>query len=403
MKQGKHYTTVVLYLFLAAIVAYLGYNVISSLQDSLQTVTAIEYEAGAGYYATGFVVRHETPILSDYDITVIAAQEGARVAAGQTVATGYLTADAQNRQRRISNINEQIAQLSYAAKYSSSFEDQSALDAAISEDLLSYAKLLSLRDMNSVEDLSPELKGLALRRSCDEKDATTIDVQMEVLKQEKTSLETAAEQDTALIIAPQQGYFSANVDGFESVLTPERLDSITVREYDALKSEPTDTQYAGKLILSDEWYFVTSIPAGELGGLEKGDEVKITFARDFYRPISMRIQRVGKNEAGHRLLVLKGDLYGQNLTMLRRQSAELTFVQHSGLRVPKKAVRVNEKGQAGVYVLESARAVWKPITVLHDNGESYVVSLDKSSTKNLWPGDEIIVQAKGLYNGKVVQ
>ena len=36
------------------------------------------------------------------------------------------------------------------------------------------------------------------------------------------------------------------------------------------------------------------------------------------------------------------------------------------------------------------------------NGESYVAALDKSSTNNLWPGDEIIVGAKDLYNGKVV-
>ena len=33
----------------------------------------------------------------------------------------------------------------------------------------------------------------------------------------------------------------------------------------------------------------------------------------------------------------------------------------------------------------------------------YVVELDKSSTQNLWPGDEIIVGARNLYDGKVVR
>ena len=92
----------------------------------------------------------------------------------------------------------------------------------------------------------------------------------------------------------------------------------------------------------------------------------------------------------------------QNVTMLRQQSADVVFASYSGLRVPKDAVRVNENGKIGVYILEGAVARWKPINILHDNGESYVAALDKSSTNNLWPGDEIIVGAKDLYNGKVV-
>ena len=93
----------------------------------------------------------------------------------------------------------------------------------------------------------------------------------------------------------------------------------------------------------------------------------------------------------------------QDVTLLREQSADITFASYSGLRVPKDAVRVDEKGQPGVYVLEGASAKWKPITILHDNGESYVVKLDKTSTDNLWPGDEVIVNAKNLYDGKVVE
>ena len=88
-------------------------------------------------------------------------------------------------------------------------------------------------------------------------------------------------------------------------------------------------------------------------------------------------------------------------TLLRQQSAEIVFTSYSGLRVPKSAVRV-ENGQTGVYILEGTLAKWKPITILHDTGESYVVTLDTSSTNNLWPGDELIINAKNLYDGKVV-
>ena len=147
---------------------------------------------------------------------------------------------------------------------------------------------------------------------------------------------------------------------------------------------------------------MTLVPAADAKDVEAGAPVQVTFARDFYVPITMTVRRIGGNEAGYRLLVLESDEYMQNVTMLRQQSADVVFNSYQGLRVPKDAVRVEDGGQTGVYVLEGATARWKPITILHDNGESYVAALDKSSTNNLWPGDEIIVGAKDLYNGKVV-
>ena len=44
MKQGKHYTTVILWILLIAIAAYFGYNVVSSIHQPLTTATVMEYE-----------------------------------------------------------------------------------------------------------------------------------------------------------------------------------------------------------------------------------------------------------------------------------------------------------------------------------------------------------------------
>lgn len=241
-----------------------------------------------------------------------------------------------------------------------------------------------------------------LRRESSDSDAELITRQLENAQTELQILQSAAEQDTAQITAPKAGYFSAVVDGYESVLTPEALETMTMHEFDVLTPEDVGEAWAGKLITGDRWYFVTSIPAGELADVEAGDSVRVTFARDFYGEIAMKVERVGQNEAGFRLLVLSSREYMQSVTLLREQSADVVFIQYTGLRVPKDAVFVDETGQPGVYILESARARWKPISILHDNGESYVAALDKTKTENLWPGDEILVGAKNLYDGKVV-
>jgi putative membrane fusion protein len=403
MKQGKHYTNLILWILLCAIVAYFGYNVVSSIYEPLSTSTAIEYEAGSGYSATGYVVRSESVIPSSYDITVLTIAEGERVTVGEPIATGYLSADAQSRQSQIAALQTQLDQLNYAYEATADASDQATLDTQILADLSNLAVYVARRDMNSVSDLSPELKGLVLRRSSGSTDADSIKNQIASVQSQLADLQSAAASDTKSVTAPASGYFSGTVDGYESVLTPDALQTLTVSQYNALQPQTVSKQNAGKLISGDTWYYVTVVPAGETADVEQGDTVQVSFARDFYNQIAMKVARIGDSEAGYRVLVLSCSEYMQDVTLLREQSADITFASYSGLRVPKDAVRVDEKGQPGVYVLEGASAKWKPITILHDNGESYVVKLDKTSTDNLWPGDEVIVNAKNLYDGKVVE
>lgn len=401
MKQGKSYFTVILWILLAAIAAYFGYNVVSSLYAPLMTATVTPYEAGAGYYASGFVVREEEPLYSQYGTTVLNCAEGAHVAANDTVATGYRSEDAKTRQTRIDELSGQIEQLQYAWSAVSSVYDQAALDADIAGDLAQLSRYLALRDMNSVSDLSPELKGLILRRTGSDSDSGSLQARISTLQAELETLEAQSAGDTSAILAGKAGTFSAAVDGYESVLTPERLMEMTVAEFESVQPDETDANAIGRLVTSATWYYACVVPASELSGVEEGDRATLTFARDYYQPVTMRVARLGGNEAGSRLLVLSSDRALQNVTLLRQQSAEIVFTSYSGLRVPKSAVRV-ENGQTGVYILEGTLAKWKPITILHDTGESYVVTLDTSSTNNLWPGDELIINAKNLYDGKVV-
>lgn len=401
MKQGKSYFTVILWILLAAIAAYFGYNVVSSLYAPLMTATVTPYEAGAGYYASGFVVREEELLYSQYGTTVLNCAEGAHVAANDTVATGYRSEDAKTRQTRIDELSGQIEQLQYAWSAVSSVYDQAALDADIAGDLAQLSRYLALRDMNSVSDLSPELKGLILRRTGSDSDSGSLQARISTLQAELETLEAQSVGDTSAILAGKAGTFSAAVDGYESVLTPERLMEMTVAEFESVQPDETDANAIGRLVTSATWYYACVVPASELSGVEEGDRATLTFARDYYQPVTMRVARLGGNEAGSRLLVLSSDRALQNVTLLRQQSAEIVFTSYSGLRVPKSAVRV-ENGQTGVYILEGTLAKWKPITILHDTGESYVVTLDTSSTNNLWPGDELIINAKNLYDGKVV-
>ncbi len=403
MKQGKFYTKLILWIFLAAVVCYFGYYIFRTIYAPLVTTTAIEYEAGTGSYTTGFVVRDESVVSSRYDITNLVVAEGERVSRGQILATGYLNADAQERQMQIESLENQLEQLQYAASYSNDAAGQALLDAEIQTQLINMSRNVARRDLNSARDSSAALKGLTLRRMSAMDDEDTLSERIEELQEQLSQLNTVSSIDTTVVTANRSGYFSGTVDGYETVLTVDVLGKLTVDSFNALSPLDVDKSAVGKIMNGDTWYYVTVVPSGELEGMAVGDKVPITFTSQFYNSLSMTISRIGKDENGSRVLVLSCSYYMQDVTLLRQQSADVVFTSYTGLRVPKEAIRVNENAQAGVYVLEGNNAVWKSVNILYDNGESYVVELDKTSTAHLWPGDEIIVEAKNLYDGKVVR
>ena len=401
-KQGDRYTKIILWIFLAAVAAYFGYYIVTAVSQPLTTVAAIEYEAGTGSYTTGFVVRDESVVSSDYSITNLIVSEGQRVARDQTVATGYQTEDAQARQEQIRELELQLQQLEFAVSYSSDASDQARLDGEIQSRLTDLTKYLARGDMNSAADLSTGLKGLVLRRSTSAEGDTAMQLAISALKERLAKLHTGDRDDTMLVYAPHSGYFSGTVDGFESVLTVDMLDELTISRLDELTSRETASRAVGKIIRGDTWYYVTDVPADQVAAVRKGSKVPVSFAGHFMEGLTMTVHRIGEPENGRCLLVLSCDRYMQEVTLLRQQSADVIFTSYTGLRVPKNAIRVvNQK--PGVYVAEGKTAAWKQVEILYDNGESYVVALDKSSTDNLWPGDEIIVGGRNLFDGKVVR
>ena len=102
--------------------------------------------------------------------------------------------------------------------------------------------------------------------------------------------------------------------------------------------------------------------------------------------------------------------------MLRQQRARIITGSVEGIRVPKEALRAEKTTQTqeggtvksdgtGVYCVVGMEARFKPVEVVY-SGESFAIvranaPADKERIR-LRPGDEVIVAARGLYDGKVV-
>ena len=101
---------------------------------------------------------------------------------------------------------------------------------------------------------------------------------------------------------------------------------------------------------------------------------------------------------------LSSDRYLNQTTLLRQQTAEIIFKSRTGLRVPKAALRMwtyeTEEGpneQMGVYVITGGRAEFKQVEILMAGSDFYVVHTVASGKTALRAGDQVIVNAVGLY------
>ena len=118
---------------------------------------------------------------------------------------------------------------------------------------------------------------------------------------------------------------------------------------------------------------------------------------------------------GRAVVVLSSNRYLSQITLLRGQTVELIFGSSSGLRIPKAALRMvtqestdPETGETvqtnlvGVYTLVGGRAEFKPVEILTEESDFYVVSPATEGRAVLRAGDEVIVRATGLYDGKLL-
>lgn len=402
-KQGSLYLKIVFGVLGLSLVLMLVLQQVLPTAQRTKTEAAVYYEVGDGISTSGFVVRSEEYVTTPSSLFVLAKNEGEWVGAGQMLATTYRDTDSQTKQAEIDSLTRELERLQYAYDYSSTNADGAALEKDIQAQITELSVSLARHDIPAVNTSSEQLKTYILRRYTDASDAAALWNRITVLQEKLDSLTGSAKSSASALAAPTSGYFSSAMDGFEQQLTPELLDGCTLQDYERI-SELTPSLPENalcKLITSNTWYYLTVAETSAMEGYKVGSHLDVRFSYDIDEALSMQISYLGPDEGGKCVLVLKCDTYVSSTIMQRKQSAQIIFNSYAGLRVPKSALYFND-GKPGVYVLEGARAAWKSVELIRDNGETYLVKLDKSDTNNLWPGDEIIITDEKLYAGKVV-
>lgn len=410
---------------MAAVLLYFVSSIAGYLLDPLTTAAAYTYRSEDSITVSGYLVRDEGVLADNDGLVYITREEGERVSKGRSVAVVYHSQEALQQAEELEDLRIQLEQLEYAQSVASGSQEALKLDSSIMDSIYAIRQSMTDERYTDAEKEAASLRTLILKRDYTYSGEGDIEGQIEALTSQIRSLSSAAQSGSSAITVSRGGYYSSLVDGYETVLTPQSLESMTPSLLRSIQPDATLTSSVGKMIYGNTWYYVTAIPTNTAALLSQGDSVSLRFVSGLEQDVPMTVDRVGKDEYGQTIVVLRADQYISITTLLRDQNAQIILKSYDGIRVPQESLRVwkrtveQEDGTetteslVGVYCRIGVEAWFKPVNVIYQGEDYYLVEADptamgegmsekQTELYTLRAGDEVVVTAKDLYNGKVI-
>ena len=231
------------------------------------------------------------------------------------------------------------------------------------------------------------------------------------------------------VTAPESGYFSSVIDGWENVFDYDKVLNLTVDDLNQEYSpEELPDHAVGKISEEFMWYFACTVDATTALKLKQTSEVQISMPFATTEKIPARVAAVNQETPNSdAAVILECDTMNSALANIRQETVQIEIQSYSGVMVNQKAIHfadveqkvkdangkertVTHENVMGVYVKSGSQLhfvqVFSDITVngyaicrtdLTDEDKEQLVT---DETIQLY--DEVVVEGTDLYDGKVV-
>lgn len=417
MKESALATKIMIGILCLGVLVYLGIYLLRGFREELTTTVAYTDAVNHGVEATGILIREERVLSAAGEQVDLVLSEGEKAAVGDTVALVYSDASALSTQQAIQTLDAEIEQLEYAQSTGTQLVDVTRLDRQVVSFILNLRVLSAAGDLSDLEDSVLNLRTAVLQRDYAYGGSDEIQQLIADKQAQRDALSRSLSQVAQTIYAPASGIFSGQVDGYEALVTPQGLDSLTAQQLSEWLELDTAAAAGsiGKLITDSTWYFAALFPDSEQLHLVEGADYILSFSGDFYGSVSMELERLEADQ-GQTLAIFSARSNLSDTSLLRVQRVSLVTDTVEGIRIPRRALRVEtqeverEDGSVGqrnlyfVYTVVNRQAERKQVEVIYTGDTFYLVQpVDETAADRLRPGDEIILSSSGLYDGKVVR
>jgi len=389
--------------FLLIYIAYQGYMMV---YKPVKTETAYEYTIYDTVQTKIFVIRDEKYIANNAKGTFVpVVEDGKRVSNGQEVAIVFANTQAASNYIRVKELEESIDRYKTLASQAESYAiDLDTVDDEITSRLFSYIDTISTGELDKLKNRSDALRDKIITRQI--VTGKTIDFASKISSlQAQLAKLKEKDSDYQSISATQAGYYINGIDGYENTIPYENATSLTVNDIDKAL-ETTASQIPpnamGKLVNNFDWYMVCNVNSNSIGNMSIGDKIKVLLPFASVSEVMAEVVTINDTNSEKTALVLRCNLMDSNLANLRKENAELVFDQYKGFKVTSSAIRVNEKGEKGVYVQTGNIITFKKVEVLYSGKDFLLVGNKDGSKGYIKLYDNVVAEGTDLYDGKII-
>ncbi|GEM_PF-6066327 len=361
----------------------------------------------------GTVIRQETVLqASATGLLYELVEDGEKVAADSEIYCIYPSVDVGNAagvREQLRIFDTALSDL-YSAVGSSSLSTLPTLREGV---YLAYSSFVDAEQAGDVAVLQTQQKQwlTLLNRMKRLTAGTTYEKQIEMVEDAKRELLSACGYCvTGTSLQGRSGYYwsASACDGYESVLYPARLETMTAAALqDVLTNEKTTigADCVGKMVFGTVWYLALPTSPQDASVFTVGKSYAVTLTADGIT-LPMTLERINLSEEDA-LLVFACSRQPDGFDYEREQTVSVAVGEKTGYRIPSDAV-VRYDGEWGVFILRGGTVYFRRIASLANGPDYVLVSVKDTEPEKatvysyLAATDMLITCGKNLYNGKVL-
>lgn len=369
-------------------------------EDDYKTETATVYSSAEKVTFNGVYVRNET-VVSGGKTGVLSypSPDGSKIAKDSVVAYVYKSANDIYIDRQIESLKAEVEILKKEQSPGTTVVAQPEfISGLIDEKYRTITTLAARNDLSSLKAESDNLQMLMGIYQIVIGEESDYNSRIEQLEKQIKILEAKKNDPIDIITVPNSGYFISYVDGYEDLLSTDKLSSITaedikkVIENDGYNASRVSKRAVGKIVDDYEWNLVGIVNPKD-ASFNTGKEVKIKLSSTPDLLTAKITDIIETDDPEENVIVLSCEKLNFNLVQYRTERVEIILDDFNGIKVPREAIRFNKNNEKGVYVLLGQRIAFKKVDIIYEC-EDYLLSGITSDTSYISVYEDIILNGE---------
>lgn len=369
-------------------------------EDDYTTETATVYSSAEKVTFNGVYVRNETIVSGGKNgVLSYPSSDGSKVAKDSVVAYVYRSANDIYINQQIESLKNEVEILKKEQSPGTTVVAQPEfISSLIDEKYRTITTLAARNDLSSLRSESDDFQMLTGIYQIVIGEETDYNNRIEQLEKQIKLLEAKQNNPIDIITVPNSGYFISYVDGYEDILSTDKLSSITaddikeVIKNDGYNAAKVSKKAVGKIVDDYEWDLVGIVNPKD-ASFNPGKEVKVKLSSTPDLLTAKITDVIETDDPEECVIVLSCEKLNFNLVQYRTERVEIILDDFNGIKVPREAVRFNKNNEKGVYVLLGQRIAFKKVDVIYECDE-YLLSAITSDTSYISVYEDIILSGE---------